>query len=919
MVLQKLNSTFLGSRKNDNIPNYEAKIESAHIEVDRVAHDEQSGATLSRGENSNSNVGDSTEPSGSLLQSTNLANSTEKSGTKIHATASEATGCDQKGGISTFEMLTRRKSSYITVTMTASSPSANKSIHQHHLSSSQDFDSKSKREKLRLQWEETCLKWGFVVVRQITYIQNTFSDISQHGSDFSVVKGGESGSDKLIIDGREVSKNKDELIISKVILASCADSVGLREGDVIDAVYGMKSPNLGLLFGIMRDSSTFQLTIRRMETKFERDHRMGKVNNSDVRSSMNSMKITASGEQSLETTVPVSLENDGDTNNSTSAKKKLNGSQNFTRNRMSDDDRARAAEECMRDLDPDIFQFSDDDFDNNIDDDSNRIEATGDDSNLSGVAVDDDDPDLFGGEVDNESNRQKPPDKAAKENVAHVSESLPGGDSQTSETVNPNDTATNSNPARLTRHDDDEEYVDKEITSEDANDATARYCNKNERKSIEVQEKEFVRINGSIINGSNKTNNINPPHSEHSKISTTPDSPDPSNKDVEADELGDACSSFNDIIPLESKTKSRHRGTTGSHSSNQLDLDRGKQVAMLQLHIEKKDEDMLTNMIMDSIKSTDNPKTKKKSKKRKMSESSMSSLSKQDKKSKSKLKKKEKKKSSIGLVVGEAAARAPSTRDDGISKSDDGTKLHKNGLSCRSTSDGRPPRDITIDETKTKRKFDRNTGGEEVNLVEGIHKGVPHRDIATANADVISSLRKQRANSVSSIELSLNNTDSTRKRPHRASPYTIPRASPLTVSRHNSKVTVSSTSSMAGLGAVKSTKLKRLWPDSSLFSKRILKWLPPQVVVEDYKIRFKGPPKSNVERKKLPVIPSTFRDTSEIIKFMSPHILEEGVHAAEQEFLANSDRNGLWTREVFSMHLRVRSTVLFPFIFEVVT
>jgi hypothetical protein len=79
--------------------------------------------------------------------------------------------------------------------------------------------------------------------------------------------------------------------------------------------------------------------------------------------------------------------------------------------------------------------------------------------------------------------------------------------------------------------------------------------------------------------------------------------------------------------------------------------------------------------------------------------------------------------------------------------------------------------------------------------------------------------------------------------------------------------------------------------------------------MEDFKVFFKGSPKSNVDGKKLPVIPSTFRDTSEIIKFMSPHILEEGVHATEQEFLSNSDRNGIWTREIFSMHLRVSSHV----------
>jgi hypothetical protein len=58
-------------------------------------------------------------------------------------------------------------------------------------------------------------------------------------------------------------------------------------------------------------------------------------------------------------------------------------------------------------------------------------------------------------------------------------------------------------------------------------------------------------------------------------------------------------------------------------------------------------------------------------------------------------------------------------------------------------------------------------------------------------------------------------------------------------------------------------------------------------------------------KSKLPVIPSTFRDTSELIKYISPHILEEGIHSVKQEFMANSDKNGLWSRDMFAMNLRV--------------
>jgi hypothetical protein len=162
---------------------------------------------------------------------------------------------------------------------------------------------------------------------------------------------------------------------------------------------------------------------------------------------------------------------------------------------------------------------------------------------------------------------------------------------------------------------------------------------------------------------------------------------------------------------------------------------------------------------------------------------------------------------------------------------------------------------------------------------------------------------KGRHNSISSLDFSTAEDDNDLKMT-RASPLTIPRPSPLTVSRQPSKVTVTSTSTKAGLGPVKSAKLKRLWPDSSVFSKRILKWGPPELVNYDFNIRFKGNVRSNTKNK-LPVIPSSFRDASEMIKHMSPHILDEGLYSIQQEFLANSDRNGLWTRDVFSMKLRV--------------
>jgi len=115
---------------------------------------------------------------------------------------------------------------------------------------------------------------------------------------------------------------------------------------------------------------------------------------------------------------------------------------------------------------------------------------------------------------------------------------------------------------------------------------------------------------------------------------------------------------------------------------------------------------------------------------------------------------------------------------------------------------------------------------------------------------------------------------------------------------------VSSTSSKAGLSFIKNTKLKRLWPDSSVFSKRILKWSPPAVVcVEDGPVRFRGPINFIGNKVPLSPIPATFRDSPDMIKHITPHILEEGLMSLHQEFTENS-KDGWWTRNSFTLFLR---------------
>jgi hypothetical protein len=141
----------------------------------------------------------------------------------------------------------------------------------------------AKLSKLKMQWEETCLKWGFVVVRQLTYVQNTFSDILPTKTNpespriLGSAKKEEIGNNvsglSIIVNGQVALQEKDEIIVTHVIPNSPAHEAGMVEADVIHAVYGMKDPTLSLLFGIMRDSSRFILTVKRMESSFDRSFR----------------------------------------------------------------------------------------------------------------------------------------------------------------------------------------------------------------------------------------------------------------------------------------------------------------------------------------------------------------------------------------------------------------------------------------------------------------------------------------------------------------------------------------------------------------------------------------------------------------------------------------------------------------------
>lgn len=144
---------------------------------------------------------------------------------------------------------------------------------------------------LKRQWGSICDKWGMIVVRELVYIQNTIldddlmlsSDTRSDASLDNTEKQNQNGSNILgiqqnspspfqnkdniiIIDGCEAKKVRDQLVVSEVIQRpddvntsfTAAQNAGIQPGDIIHAIYGMKNPKLALLFGIMRDSVTFQ-------------------------------------------------------------------------------------------------------------------------------------------------------------------------------------------------------------------------------------------------------------------------------------------------------------------------------------------------------------------------------------------------------------------------------------------------------------------------------------------------------------------------------------------------------------------------------------------------------------------------------------------------------------------------------------
>ena len=834
--------------------------------------------------------------------------------------------------LSSFQRMVERSPSYIDVTLsieTETNPGTGTRKEQQGaiLINTSTSIQMTKRDKIRREWEETCLKWGFVVVRQLTYIQKTCADIMPEGDadrdinhkpikqeEAEAKQSSESQSQSqstIIVNGYPATKEKDELLVSMVQPRSTADVAGLVKGDAIHSVYGMKDPTLSLLFGIMRDSTKFVVKVERMESHLEREMREKQMDCLDLNAN-----VTAN--------VNVTANESADTNTNPNTNPNTVATLLFV-------PIVSVAEELIN------MPMGGDDMKNM----KTATASLQSKSDLQVVGSASTRIDTFGG---NQTTSYKNVDaeKAVEKNTSFTLASQPNvldiNRSQNQPSIareNPslgsiNDIATpesTSGPGSRGSF-SPQEILATQLPNREKEEKRSR----NEAAPVEGAA-SFKPLKGRIAKKKctgkqNMTSNDNCVR-KGLELSSL-DRPEVQDERNTRKVAKSRSNSFSHNGRVEEETNPRPQPGVEAAINYQSQSAKGlrandKDVQMvdelfLDSHVAqhetggseiqdsrnssptgedevREEESLLTTMIEESITNElkhDGPSRDKKLKakvsKRKLSEDS--AADKKDKVSKSNRKKerrqsedesaknddemqteKSKKKRKKDRKASEDLTKSKKLLDEKLSIADKGKDSSESGA----ISSGKPPSDNRDREAKLSEVQSNNTQQKQMsgNSIE---------------AEVVIT---RRSNSVTSIDWGADSDSQSRTR----------QPSPLTVPRQNSK-TIASTSSKAGLGSVKSAKLKRLWPDSSVFSKRILKWSPPKVVMEDFKVCFKGSVKSS-SKSKLPVVPATFRDTSELIKFMSPHILEEGIHSVNQEFMANSNRNGLWTRAAFSMHLRV--------------
>lgn len=732
----------------------------------------------------------------------------------------------------------RKKPSHITITLNARTKNqhnapvetANQGLDQNTSStkSGSTNSNNNKENNLRLQWEQTCAKWGFVIERNVTYVKPLGKSLGMTPTSSLTEK-----PDDAMIQSQQCEKLKDELVISKIIDDSDNEINGsedLMEGDVVHSIYGMQDPTLSLLFGIMRDSNSFQMTVKRMESDIERRYRLGELNESITTStSKDAPTISYHGEKPSQNYEEVlscpnrSSEEVTDTNESSDTPLQKIPSQSYFKT---------------------IFNVTSTSTSKKSDDIVSTSRLASKENSVSSQTVN---------MTTETSFKPKNPYLKTQNSAAKSLED---------KTMVRNET---ENKVHLQK---DNSYINEEHIPN--GQQTPVMNNNNETDNTSMNQKQdniSIQSNGSR----NKNENGNATLDEKSGI-------------TEEHQLGCKETPFIEdgrILHIDEMTQeqkdtthqcrkevdsSLHIGVgpqLGGKVSHDIEYDHQlHKKDMIQEKKVLKNSNNIENMVL-----SDEVLQKEENLLQKIIDESISDAATNHKSNDecfdSKENEQEQGKAKDHLVDRKNSSSSISSE---LSKKSKGSKRRKLNANL-------PNESKTLEPLPNMRKpsisFDVSDKDDE--------EKEPRQDI-----------HRPRVNSESSLSQS--------------SSFTLPRASPLTISRQNITTKASSKSSKVGLSTVKATKLKRLWPNSITIVKRILKWTPPTVCKVNGKIRFRGSAKS--ASTDFPILPTTFKDTSELLKTMTPHILEEGVRSVEQEFLSNSDSNSVWNREVFPMKLR---------------
>ena len=128
------------------------------------------------------------------------------------------------------------------------------------------------------EWEKLCEEWGMVINREIYVFENddpsitTDSNTLQRTETASLSNNNNNEEEEeeqqyqvieTTLEQQQTvssSKRQEFLVVSSIHQNKFkpAALAGLKVGDIIHSIYGMTNPKLNLLFGIMRDSNSFQ-------------------------------------------------------------------------------------------------------------------------------------------------------------------------------------------------------------------------------------------------------------------------------------------------------------------------------------------------------------------------------------------------------------------------------------------------------------------------------------------------------------------------------------------------------------------------------------------------------------------------------------------------------------------------------------